>query len=108
MGKPDASGSFGTSFYRENMEGLSLIRLFSDSKEKFVELRQLMKNNHGVDVIQLNALKSWFEREGRSVEQLLSDDGLKLVDRMMLEKLGRDYKASIKKINTLISQKTDY
>jgi hypothetical protein len=95
-------------FYRENMDGLSLIRLFSDSKEKFLELRQLMKTNQETDVIRLNSLKQWFEREGKSVEQLLSEDSLKLVDRMMLEKLGRDYKASIKKINSLISQKTDY
>lgn len=84
------------------MEGLELIRLFSDSKEKFVELRLLMKNKHEVDFIKLSSLKEWFESESKSVEQLLSDESLKFVDRMMLEKLGKDYKDAIRKIDGVI------
>jgi len=84
------------------MEGLELIRLFSDSKEKFVELRLLMKNKHEADFIKLSSLKAWFENESKSVEQLLSGESLKFVDRMMLEKLGKDYKDSIKKIDGMI------
>lgn len=84
------------------MEGLELIRLFSDSKEKFVELRLLMKNKHETDFIKLTSLKEWFESEEKSVEQLLSNESLKFVDRMMLEKLGKDYKDSIRKIDGII------
>ena len=88
------------------MEGLELIRLFSDSKEKFVELRLLMKNKHEVDLVKLNSLKEWFESESTSVDRLLSEDSLKFVDRMMLEKLEKDYKESIKKINGMIKSES--
>ncbi len=85
------------------MEGLELIRLFSDSKEKFVELNQLLKKKEGADITKLAPLKEWFEGEIISVEELLSDEGLKFVDRMMLEKLEHDYKTSIKKIDDIIN-----
>jgi hypothetical protein len=84
------------------MEGLELIRLFSDSKEKFVELRLLKKEQKDADLIKLMALKEWFEGERKSVEHLLTNNGLKFVDRMMLEKLGKDYQAAIQNINKLI------
>jgi len=86
-----------------NMEGLELIRLFSDSKEKFVELNQLLKKKEKADITKLAPLKEWFEGEIVSVEQLLADEGLKFVDRMMLEKLEHDYKTSIKKIDDIIN-----
>ena len=88
------------------MEGLELIRLFSDSKEKFVELRLLMKNKQEADFIKLSSLKTWFENESKSVQQLLTGEHLKFSDRMMLEKLGKDYKDSIKKINGMIQSES--
>lgn len=84
------------------MEGLELIRLFSDSKEKFIELRLLKKEQKDADLIKLKSLKEWFEGECKSVEHLLTNNGLKFVDRMMLEKLGKDYYEAIKNINKLI------
>jgi hypothetical protein len=84
------------------MEGLELIRLFSDSKEKFVELRLLKKEQKDADLIKLMALKEWFEGECKSVEDLLNNNNLKFVDKMMLEKLEKDYHDAIQNINTLI------
>ena len=84
------------------MEGLEHIRLFSDSKEKFVELRLLIKSKHEADIIKLSSLKDWFESEGKSVEKLLAEESLKFVDRMLLEKLARDYKDSIRKIDSIL------
>lgn len=86
------------------MEGLELIRLFSDSKEKFMELRQLEKSKNKVDSDKTSALKEWFEGEIKSVEQLLSNDSLRFADRMMLEKLEKDYKESIRKIENIIKK----
>ena len=84
------------------MEGLEHIRLFTDSKEKFVELRLLIKSKHEADIIKLSSLKDWFESEGKSVEKLLAEESLKFVDRMLLEKLARDYKDSIRKIDSIL------
>ena len=84
------------------MEGLELIRLFSDSKEKFVELRLLKKEQNDGNLVKLLVLKEWFEGEGKSVEELLTTNGLKFVDRMMLEKLGKDYLEALQKIDKLI------
>ena len=84
------------------MEGLELIRLFSDSKEKFVELHLLKKEQNDSNLVKLLALKEWFEGEGKSVEYLLSDNGLKFVDRLMLEKLSKDYQDALQKIDKLV------